>query len=227
MTDDHDALLARHLSAWLGAWPPPDGTLQVVASPRRVQPGWDGRVRPLIGVLTTSGGVLSVPPDRLEGARRALGAVTLEDLPGAYPAVAAAVGGPAGRLVEGVFRWTAQPAALPDAGEWRPVGDPVVPPWLHPFGGDVLVTLRHGRYVAGVGLKRHDPTGQEVAVVTEPEARGQGLARRLVAQAARRVAAGGAVVTYLHAPDNHASARVAEASGFPDLGWRVVSLAPA
>jgi len=38
-----------------------------------------------------------------------------------------------------------------------------------------------------------------------------GLARRLVAQAARRVAEEGAVATYLHATSNAASAKVAEA----------------
>lgn len=48
---------------------------------------------------------------------------------------------------------------------------------------------------------------------------GGGLARRLVAQAARRVLAEGAVPTYLHSRQNTASARVAEAAGFPDRGW--------
>ena len=55
---------------------------------------------------------------------------------------------------------------------------------------------------------------------TEPAVRGRGLARRLVAQAARRVLDEGAVPTYLHDPANVASARVAEAAGFPDLGWK-------
>ncbi|MST34711.1 GNAT family N-acetyltransferase, partial [Acidimicrobiaceae bacterium USS-CC1] len=44
-----DPLLERHLTAWLGAWPPPDGRVEVVASPRRDEPGWDGRIRPLAG----------------------------------------------------------------------------------------------------------------------------------------------------------------------------------
>jgi predicted GNAT family acetyltransferase len=50
------------------------------------------------------------------------------------------------------------------------------------------------------------------------------LARRLVAQAARRVVDGGMVATYLHDPANTASARVAEAAGFPDHGWTVIGL---
>ena len=59
---------------------------------------------------------------------------------------------------------------------------------------------------------------------TEPEARGHGLARRLVAKAARALLDEGVVATYLHDPANVASARVAEAAGFPDLGWRVLAM---
>ena len=132
--------------------------------------------------------------------------------------------GVAGR---GVFRWSVTPAPLPDVGVWLPADDPRVPPWLRPFGGDVLVVLDGDAYVAGVGVKRHDAAGHELAVGTEEAARGRGLARRLVAQAARRVLDGGAVPTYLHAPDNVASARAADAAGFPDLGWSVVGFWPA
>jgi RimJ/RimL family protein N-acetyltransferase len=130
-----------------------------------------------------------------------------------------------------VLRWAQDvpgPDVLPDAGVWLPAaladeGDPRVPPWLRPFGGEVLVALDDdGSCLAGVGLKRHDDSGREIAVTTDERARGRGLARRLVAQAARRVLADGQAVIYLHAPDNEASARVARASGFPDTGWRVV-----
>ncbi|MGE3285411.1 MAG: GNAT family N-acetyltransferase [Pseudonocardia sp.] len=67
--------------------------------------------------------------------------------------------------------------------------------------------------------------GRELAVVTSQAARGQGLARRLVAQAARRVLDEGAVPTYLHDHANLASAAVATAAGFPDVGWQVYGLA--
>jgi GNAT superfamily N-acetyltransferase len=122
----------------------------------------------------------------------------------------------------GVFRWSTTPAPLADAGVWLPADDPRVPGWLRPFGGEVLVVLDRDTYVAGVGVKRHDEAGHELAVGTEEAARGRGLARRLVAQAARRVLDEGAVPTYLHAPDNIASAKAADAAGFPDLGWSVV-----
>ena len=63
-------------------------------------------------------------------------------------------------------------------------------------------------------------------MVTELAARGRGLARRLVAQAARRVLEEGAVPTYLHETANVASARVADAAGFPDRGWRAYGVYP-
>jgi len=79
-----------------------------------------------------------------------------------------------------------------------------------------------GEYAAGVGRKRHDDFGQELAVATEPAHRRRGLARSLVAQAAKRVYDEGAIATYLHRPDNEGSAAVAVAAGFPDLGWKVI-----
>jgi GNAT superfamily N-acetyltransferase len=97
---------------------------------------------------------------------------------------------------------------------------------LHPFGGEVLVALIDGGYAAGVGIKRHDRFGHELAVGTEERFTGRGLGRRLVAQAARRVIAEGMVPTYLHDPRNTASAKVADAAGFPDLGWKILGLWP-
>jgi predicted GNAT family acetyltransferase len=65
-----------------------------------------------------------------------------------------------------------------------------------------------------------------LAVGTDERFRGHGLARRLVAQAARRVIDEGKVPTYLHDPGNTASARVADAAGFPDRGWKILGLWP-
>lgn len=191
-------MISRFLSAWLGAWPPV-GERDIVTSRRRDEPGWDGRVRPVQGVSDGERWVVSVSPT-----------VSWEGIP----------------LFEGTFRWTDAPTALEPAGQWVPWDDPAVPDWLHPFGGDVLVVLDDdGRYLAGVGLKRHVPEGWELSVGTEPEARGQGLARRLVATAARYCLDHGAVPIYLHADDNVASAKAAVAAGFPDDGWRVLSVA--
>ncbi len=131
-------------------------------------------------------------------------------------------------VYRGVCRWAVDvPSAeqLPDVGQWLPAEDPRVPGWLKPFGGEVLVVLDDDSYVAGVGLKRHDEHGQEISVGTEEAARGRGLARRLVAQAARTLLAGGVIPTYLHDPANVASAKVADAAGFPDRGWTAIGIA--
>jgi GNAT superfamily N-acetyltransferase len=211
--------LHNHLEDWLGSWPPGPGALTVVGSEQRQIAGWDGRVRAVLGISTPSGTVLSVPPDRAD-AVASLG----DDLDAVAAGLPAAVGLDGGRMFTGVFRWTEAPAPGDDAGEWLPPGDPRVLPWLEPFNGGVLVAFSAGRVAAGVGIKRHDRWGRELAVVTQPGFRGQGWAQRLVSQAARRVIAEGAVPTYLHAEGNLASARTADASGFPDRGWRIIGV---
>lgn len=54
----------------------------------------------------------------------------------------------------------------------------------------------------------------------------RGIARRLVATAARSILDAGRTPTYLHNPSNHASAKVAEAAGFPEIGWRMLFVTP-
>lgn len=216
--------LEAHLRAWLGEWPPPPGGVVVVGSGRRTQPGWDGQVHSLVGIADAQGGaVLSVPPGD-EPAVRALGA----SLDAIGFGLADALGMEGARWGKGRFRWSEAPStAFPEIGSWVPASDRRVPPWLGPFNGDVLVAWdEEGRYGAGVGRKQHDKWGHELAVATEERLRGRGLARALVAQAACRVLDDGAVPTYMHAPDNLASAQVAEASGFPDRGWQVLGLWP-
>ncbi|MEU4568882.1 GNAT family N-acetyltransferase [Micromonospora sp. NPDC023956] len=212
-----DRRLHLHLVTWLGQWPAGPG-LHVVGSRRRARPAWDGRLRPAVAVAAPGAAVLSVPPERVAAVR----ALAAEGPTGRlWSALPGAVGHPGLPLREGVFRWCTAPRALPDAGEWTEPADPGFPAWLHLFDREVLVARdADGRYLAGVGVKRHDRYGRELAVGTVPAARGRGLARRLVAQAARRVLDEGAVPTYLHDPGNTASARVAEAAGFADRGWR-------
>jgi GNAT superfamily N-acetyltransferase len=194
---DHP-LLARFLAEFLGAWRDTDG-LTVIGTAARTRPGWDGVVRAVVGVGHPRRGVISALP--------------------------AAVGRPDAVVFHGTFRWTTAPAALPDVGTWVDVRDPRVPPWLHPFGGEALIAFEDGRYAAGVGVKRHNAYGLELSVGTEKRFRGRGLASRLVAQAARRVLALGAVPIYLHDPENVASDRTARTAGFPDLGWQIIGVA--
>lgn len=210
-----DRRLHHHLVRWLGRWPP-GRALDVVGSDRRTQPGWDGAIHPVIGVGTPAGTVLSVPP-AYTAAVRALARLPMAEFLRRLPAV---LDRPRWSAHRAVFRYTLAPAPGPDLGEWVDHDHPAVPDWLRPFGGEVLVAWApDGGYAAGVGIKRHDGYGHELAVGTAPAYRGQGLARRLVAQAARRILDEGLVPTYLHAPDDPGAARVAEAAGFPDRGW--------
>jgi GNAT superfamily N-acetyltransferase len=221
MMTDMDLRLRRHLAHWLGQWPA-TSPVSVVGSTRREQPGWDGAVHPVIGVSSGNGCVLSVPPSRVALVRELTGNGRR---PAEWlPELLAAAGYPDRVMFSGVYRWTVRPADLPDAGTWVDPADPVVPGWLRVFATVLVATDPDtGEYLAGVGIKRHDQYGHELAVGTEPAARGRGLARRLVAQAARRVLDDGAVPTYQHAYDNYASAKVAEAAGFPDRGWTSVA----
>lgn len=213
-----EARLADFLTEFLGEWPGTPG-LTVVGSSARVEPGWDGSVRDVVGVLTPDGGVLSVPPQWAQRVRAAV--PTVADLPTRLPQ---ALDRPHARTFAGTFRWTGEPAPLADAGEWVDVADARVPEWLKPFGGQALIAFTDGEYAAGVGIKRHNRHGLEISVGTDERRRGRGLASRLVAQAARAILAAGAVPIYLHDPANVASDRTALRAGFPDVGWQITGL---
>jgi GNAT superfamily N-acetyltransferase len=227
MAEEVGDRLALHLRTWLGEWPPTT-TVDVVGSPRRVAPGWDGRVFALLGVRTPYEGVLSVPPAEEASIReRVYSAVAAgsswDELAPMLPNLTHR---PDRLVYSGAFRWSKAPADLADAGEWVDADADGVPDWLRPFGHQVLIARDPdtGGYLAGVGIKRHDELGREIAVGTEPAARGQGLARRLVAQAARRVLDEGGIPTYQHDLANLSSAHVADAAGFPDRGWRSLGM---
>jgi GNAT superfamily N-acetyltransferase len=216
---DLDQRVARHLRHRLGAWPP-EGGLQIVASELRDQPEWDGVVRPLLGLETPRGAVISVPPSALRDVER----LAKEGLAGLATGIGA-VFGPEEGLGFGVFRYLDHLVDLEELGEWVESDDARLPGWLRPFNGGVLITCdEKNRYMAGVGLKRHDDFGSEIAVGTEPQFRGRGLARRLVATAARHLLGAGATATYEHVIGNDASGAVASASGFSDRGWRAIHL---
>ena len=188
---------------------PPRGPLTITTTEARSVPGWDGKPRPVMGASTPDGAVVAVRDDLYE---RAKDATNLDELGAALNS----------RIARAIFRCSDAPTDLEPLGEWRVVDDPVVPDWLHPFGGQVLVELDGDAYIGGVGLKRHDDDAWEISVGTEEEARGRGIARRLVVTAAKKVIDDGRIPTYLHDPANHASAKVAEASGFPERGWRML-----
>jgi GNAT superfamily N-acetyltransferase len=213
--------LSAHLSNWLGAWPPDPG-VHVAHAAARENPGWDGHLRELVGIETRSGTVISVARTYFEPVSRAVLDGGLEELERQLPEIFEHSGT---RLRRGVFRYQQRLVGHDSRGSWFEPDDPRVPGWLQPFNAPVLMAFDgFGRYAAGVGRKRHDAWAQELAVTTEPTHRRLGYARELVAQAAERVYAEGSVSTYLHSPDNLGSAAVAEASGFPDVGWQILSI---
>ena len=205
MADTSDDRLTLHLRSWVGQWPPPSPGVHVVGDPARLEPTWDGVVRPLQGVSNGAGTVVAVPPDAADAVRSVLG----DDLsrPGLGNELGAILGvGPAA-FGAGVFRTTDRiDPSIDDLGVWFEHQTDELPEWLAPFNGPRLVAFDDDRRpIAGVGIKVHDAHGQELSVVTDEAARGLGLARRLVATAARRILEEGAAATYLHAPDNDAS----------------------
>lgn len=226
--------LRAHWRSWLGAADdvlatlgrPSQGApcIHVVGAATRERPGWDGKVHPVAGVVDPYGNsVVAVPGAVAERAAALVaGGGTLADVRAALPGW---LGRPDGVVYRAVYRWAVRPVHTRPVGEWVPGDDPRLPEWLRPFGGPALVVLDGHDYVAGLGLKRHDGHAHEIAVGTSEAARGQGLARRLVARAARELGERGLAATYQHDPGNVASARVADAAGLPDQRWTALGLA--
>ncbi|MEZ7961232.1 MAG: GNAT family N-acetyltransferase, partial [Ilumatobacter sp.] len=229
MADAYPAVeqrLGRHLTEWVGQWPPLADGITVVGDPARLQPTWDGSIRKLLGVGNGEATIIAVPPPQADAVAAALS--DGPDRAGLGDELGAILGTGPARFGAGVFRSTTDVDPTIEAlGEWVTTQTSNLPPWLAPFNGPRLVARNNaGEVIASVGIKIHDRFGYEISVVTEAEARGRGFARRLVATAARWVLDDGAIPTYLHQPSNLASAHVAEAVGFADNGWTVHGLWP-
>jgi hypothetical protein len=95
-----------------------------------------------------------------------------------------------------------------------------LPDWvIGHFSGEAWVVLDDdGRVLSTAVLKRYDDRLREISVGTAEAARGRGLAKAVTAAAARAVLAEGRAVLYNHDPENHTSARVAEAVGLHEFG---------
>jgi hypothetical protein len=98
--------------------------------------------------------------------------------------------------------------------------DPRLPDWvIGHFRGEAWVVLDDdGSVLSTAVLKRYDDRLREISVGTSERARGRHLAHSVVSAAARSVLSEGRAVLYNHAPDNFASAKVAEAVGLHEFG---------
>jgi GNAT superfamily N-acetyltransferase len=170
---------------------------------------------PLRALLREGGAVVAVAPEWAGMLRRHLAGP--DTVRSAMAAVAATI---PGHLFSGVARTgvaippPAAPVTVIDAT------DPRLPAWvLGHFTGEAWVVLgEHGEVLSTAVLKRYDDRLREISVGTAEAARGRGLARSVVAAAARAVLNEGRAVLYNHDPDNHASAKVAESVGLHEFG---------
>jgi L-amino acid N-acyltransferase YncA len=136
------------------------------------------------------------------------------------PSLEAAAAAIPGHLFSGVARTGV--AIPPPSVEVAVVDatDPRLPSWvIGHFTGEAWIVLgEDGEVLSTAVLKRYDDRLREISVGTSEAARGRGLAKAVVAAAARAVLAEGRAVLYNHDPDNHASARVAESVGLYEFG---------
>jgi GNAT superfamily N-acetyltransferase len=214
-------ILDEALRSTLGTWPPVSGMVTIASSPTRLTPGWDGRVRPFSGVRTPEGTIVSVPADLVEDARRL---ITDES---SLTSGLRELGLVRREVTPWTMRWVTDDRGVADLeplGEWVAPDHPSMPEWVAPFPGQVLAALdADGAYLGVVAIKPVATSTVEIAVGTAERSRGLGIARRLVVTAVRAQLDKGLAVLYVHAVDNRASARVAEAVGLIDRRWQLLA----
>jgi RimJ/RimL family protein N-acetyltransferase len=161
------------------------------------------------------GAVLAVAPEHAAVLRR-----YLSDPASLLPALQSAAADLHGHLFSGVAR-TGVAIPPPEAKVTvLDAADPRLPDWvIGHFTGEAWAVLDDdGKVLSTAVLKRYDDRIREISVGTSERARGRGLARSVVSAAARSVLSEGRAVLYNHAPDNFASAKVAEAVGLHEFG---------
>jgi GNAT superfamily N-acetyltransferase len=178
---------------------------------------------PIVGLSFAQGAVVASRPDLIDQLRRELGS----DIRQPY------LDGPAfRRLWRAVSRCA--PNAFTLAGDFRAASASTFAPpstidraeliveedsaALHlrtRFDGAIFgVRGPHGRLVSWAAVKLKSDEVWELAVATEPDYRGRGFARDVVAAAAQFTLEQGRLPIYIHDRDNSTSAFVARAVGF-------------
>jgi GNAT superfamily N-acetyltransferase len=199
------------------------GGVHVLSVSARGLPAWHGFTMPIVGLSFAPGAVVACRPDLVDTLRAQLGS----DAHQPY------LDGPAfRRLWRAVARCT--PNAFTLAGDLRAAAAATFAPTptidraefltdddsaaLHlrtRFDGAIFgVRGPRGRLVSWAAIKLKSDSVWELAVATEPDYRGRGYARDVVAAAASYTLDRGRLPIYIHDRDNRTSAFVARAIGF-------------
>jgi GNAT superfamily N-acetyltransferase len=199
------------------------GGVHLISAPNRGLPAWHGFTMPIVGLSFAPGAAIACRPDLVERLRAELGS----------DAYQAHLDGPAFRRLWRAVQRCA-PNAFTLAGDFRAadsatfspphtmqraehidVEDPAALHLRTRFDGGIFgVRGPHGRLTSWAALKLKSDRIWEIAVATEPDYRGRGYARDVVAAAARFTLDQGRLPTYIHDRDNGTSAFVARAVGF-------------
>jgi RimJ/RimL family protein N-acetyltransferase len=199
------------------------GGVHLRSEPRRGLPAWHGFTMPIVGLSFAQGAVVACRPDLVERLRGELGSDSRQPY----------LDGPAfRRLWRAVSRSAENAFTL--AGDFRAASAATFAPTrsmeraeliaeddtaaLHlrtRFDGAIFgVRGPHGRLISWAAIKLKSERVWELAVATEPDYRGRGYARDVVAAATQYTLEQARLPIYIHDRDNGTSAFVARAVGF-------------
>ncbi|MBA2449678.1 MAG: GNAT family N-acetyltransferase [Chloroflexi bacterium] len=203
--------------------------LHVVASARRVRPGWGGYTVPLLALSTSGGGVVSVRPDVLDRVRVELASRTEETLGEPHferlRRIAQSVVPYAYNLSGYVLFADADHfQRLSSRAEQVDRRDSRAADLRRRFDGEIFaVRTTRGDIVSWAAIKLKSDEVWEIAVVTEPSYRGQGLAKEVVSSATDYIISQGRTSLYVHDRTNAASARVCRSLGYVEYAEQFFS----
>ncbi len=197
--------------------------IHLVATERRARPGWGGYIAPVLAIATSRGGLVSSRDDLFPAVSRE----TANFSPGR----------PLGEREFARLRSVSQRAVpyayclsgdvlFADQARFRP--HPVTAERLlrddrrgndlrKRFDGEVfIVSGSRDDIAAWAAIKLKSDDVWEIAVVTEPQYRGRGFAKRVVSSATEYILNQGRVPLYVHDRANLASARVCRSLGYTE-----------
>jgi RimJ/RimL family protein N-acetyltransferase len=197
--------------------------IHVVPSERRGRPGWGGYTVPILALSTPRGGVVSTRPDLADRIRallafsqtgRPLGAAEFERL---QQVTRAAV--PYAYSLSGHVLFADLDRFQPRASRAQRLErtDPRGADLRRRFDGEVFaIRGTRGDVASWAAIKLKSDDIWEIAVVTEPPYRGQGLAKEVVSAATAYILDQGRLALYVHDRTNLASAKVCRSLGYAE-----------